>query len=203
MPSEGGDVQSSPNNSEEHSGPSVEAPRCSESCGALMQMFNSMKARIEDAKFQRILILIIVSGVLLLDNMLYLIIVPILPDYLRKVNAWEIRTSYGQKSEFKNGEWKNWTYITDTYYEGEDTRLGFLFASKTFIQLIASPVSGTLIDRVGCEIPMVFGLFVMFTITTIFAFGETYMFFFLARCMQGIGSAFADTAGLGKYLDYS
>ena len=201
IPSEGGDFQSSPNNSGEHSDPNVEAPRYSGSCGALVQMYKSMKIRIEDAKFQRILVLIIVSGVLLLDNMLYIIIVPILPDYLRKVNAWDIQTSYGQKSEFKNGEWKNWTYITDTYYESEDAGLGFLFASKTFTQLIASPVSGTLIDRVGCEVPMMIGLFVMFTSTTIFAFGETYMFFLLARCIQGIGSAFADTAGLGKYLD--
>ena len=194
-------------NTEEHSGLNgdktsgfSEAPKRSDSSEAIMRMYKNMEARIEDGKFQRILVLIIVSCALLLDNMLYMVIVPIIPDYLRKVNAWDTRTSYGQKNELKNGAWVNSTYITDTYYEGEDTSLGFLFASKAFIQLIANPVSGTLIDRVGYEVPMVFGLFVMFTSTTIFAFGETYTFLFLARCMQGIGSAFADTAGLGNYL---
>ena len=180
--------------SEAHSGGNI--PRSSSQ--SLMSMYKNLEARIEDPKFQRLLVLIIVSAALLLDNMLYMVIVPIIPAYLRKNNAWEVKTSYSHKSEFKNGQWFNSTYATDTYYEGEDTSLGFLFASKAFIQLISNPVSGTLIDRVGYEFPMVFGLFVMFVSTTIFAFGETYLFLFLARCMQGIGSAFADTAGLGN-----
>ena len=166
------------------------------SSGTLM----GMKSRIEDPKFQRRLALIIASAALLLDNMLYMVIVPIIPDYLRNVSDWEVKASYSQKSEFKNEQWVNSTYVTDIYYENEGPNLTFLFASKAFIQLILNPMSGSLIDRVGYKYPMMFGLFVMFVSTTLFAFGESYLLLFMARCMQGIGSAFADTAGLGNLI---
>lgn len=43
-------------------------------------------ATLEDPKAQRKLILVIVAIALLLDNMLYMVIVPIIPDYLRYNN---------------------------------------------------------------------------------------------------------------------
>jgi len=47
---------------------------------------------------------------------------------------------------------------------------------------------------------MCIGLFVIFISTITFAFGHSYNILFLARSLQGIGSAFADTSGLGKYI---
>ena len=67
------------------------------SSGTLMGMYkNHLESRIEDPKFQRRLALIIASAALLLDNMLYMVIVPIIPDYLRKISDWEV--TYSQKS---------------------------------------------------------------------------------------------------------
>jgi len=45
--------------------------------------------RLQEPKAQRQLVLVTVSIALLLDNMLYMVIVPIIPDYLRFIGAWE------------------------------------------------------------------------------------------------------------------
>ncbi len=45
--------------------------------------------RLQEPKAQRKLVLVTVSIALLLDNMLYMVIVPIIPDYLRFIGAWE------------------------------------------------------------------------------------------------------------------
>ena len=45
--------------------------------------------KLQEPKAQRKLVLVTVSIALLLDNMLYMVIVPIIPDYLRFINAWE------------------------------------------------------------------------------------------------------------------
>jgi DHA1 family vesicular acetylcholine transporter-like MFS transporter 3 len=39
---------------------------------------------------QKKLVLIVVSIALLLDNMLYMVIVPIIPRYLREIHAYEV-----------------------------------------------------------------------------------------------------------------
>ena len=44
---------------------------------------------LQDEKYQRKLVLVTVCIALLLDNMLYMVIVPIIPDYLRKIGAWD------------------------------------------------------------------------------------------------------------------
>ena len=56
-------------------------------------------------------------------------------------------------------------------YEGEDTGIGYLFASKAAIQILIGPFSGHVIDRVGYDWPMMFGLTVMFFSTLLFAVG--------------------------------
>jgi DHA1 family vesicular acetylcholine transporter-like MFS transporter 3 len=76
--------------------------------------------------------------------------------------------------------------------------VGTLFGSKAIVQLLVNPFSGALIDRIGYDIPMCIGLCVIFLSTTTFAFGRSYSVLFVARSLQGVGSAFADTAGLGK-----
>ena len=45
--------------------------------------------KLQEPKAQRKLALVTVSIALLLDNMLYMVIVPIIPDYLRYIGAWD------------------------------------------------------------------------------------------------------------------
>lgn len=86
-------------------------------------------------------------------------------------------------------------------YEGEDTGIGYLFASKAAIQILIGPIAGTVIDKVGYDWPMMFGLTIMFFSTLLFAIGNTYSMLFFARALQGVGSAFADTGGLSMIAD--
>ena len=112
----------------------------------------------------------------ILDLLVYVCVdkVPIIPDYLKSI-----------------GEWQN----NET---NEDISIGILFSSKAFVQLLINPFSGAIIDRIGYDRPMCCGLLVIFFSTLTFAFGQSYRVLFLARSLQGIGSAFADTSGLGS-----
>ncbi|XP_055343264.1 vesicular acetylcholine transporter-like [Paramacrobiotus metropolitanus] len=147
--------------------------------------------KIQQEHIQRRLVMLIVCIALLLDNMLYMVIVPIIPKYLRDIEAWgaPIGNVTGPDG------------LPDPVYEGESRYNGYLFASKAFVQLMANPFSGYIIDRHGYEKPMMFGLIIMFFSTTIFAFGTAYGVLFFARSLQGVGSAFADTAGLAMIAD--
>ncbi|XP_071953477.1 probable vesicular acetylcholine transporter-B [Antedon mediterranea] len=142
--------------------------------------------RLREQENQRRIILAIVCVALLLDSMLYVVIVPIIPDYLR--SEWDGKGSddYGDSNN------------TD---DKSGAKIGFLFASKAIIQLIVNPFAGTLIDRVGYDIPMIIGLIVMFLATLVYAFGKTYGILFFARSLQGIGSAFAYSSGLAMIAD--
>lgn len=159
--------------------------------------------KVEEPECQRKLIMLIVCTALLLDNMLYMVIVPIIPDYLRSIGAW---STYTENAKWirRNGSHgrTQWEQVGgQTIYEGEDSAVGFLFASKAIVQLIANPFSGAIADRIGYEIPMMFGLTVMFFSTMVFACGQTYSVLFLARSLQGVGSAFADTPGIAMLAD--
>merc|ERR1719210_840054 len=158
--------------------------------------------------------------------MLYMVIVPIIPDYLRYIGAWEthkvdsqgheILPSQGVEQKFikKYHNESGWyqTVITNKTtrinvngilieYEGEDSGIGLLFASKAAVQIFVNPISGYIIDRVGYDLPMMFGLIIMFFSTLIFACGKSYSVLFVARSLQGVGSAFADTGGLSRIAD--
>lgn len=175
---------------------------------------------------QRKLILFIVCCALLLDNMLYMVIVPIIPDYLRSIGAWStytenakwIRRNTSSSPSSASILGRNRMHMGDSsllapahnkweriggqvVYEGEDSAVGFLFASKAIVQLFINPFSGAIIDRIGYELPMMIGLTVMFFSTMVFACGQTYSVLFLARSLQGVGSAFADTSGMAMIAD--
>lgn len=168
-------------------------------------MKDRIMEKVEEPSCQRKLILFIVCCALLLDNMLYMVIVPIIPDYLRSIGSWSTYT--------ENAKWirKNvsglhggfrWERVGgNVIYEGEDSAVGFLFASKAIVQLFINPFSGAIIDKIGYEVPMMIGLTVMFFSTMVFACGQTYSILFLARSLQGVGSAFADTSGLAMIAD--
>lgn len=140
-----------------------------------------IRNKISEEKIQKRLVLVIVATALLLDNMLYMVIVPIMPTYLRRIHAYEVVYETSVR-KFENGTKYN---HTEKIHIGEDEALGYLFAIKAIVQLIVNPFSGTLIDRIGYEIPLIIGLIVLFMSTSIFALGRSYSFLFFARSLQG------------------
>uniref|UniRef100_A0A5S6QVM8 MFS domain-containing protein n=1 Tax=Trichuris muris TaxID=70415 RepID=A0A5S6QVM8_TRIMR len=161
------------------------------------ELKSQLQRKVQEEKWQKRLVLVIVSTALLLDNMLYMVIVPIIPDYLRRIGAYTITYSYEQVNEtISTGANATSRLRRVKEYQSEDQSLGNLFASKAIVQLLVNPFSGMLIDKIGYEIPMIIGLIVMFSSTAIFALGQSYGVLFFARSLQGLGSAFADTSGL-------
>lgn len=160
--------------------------------------------KIKEPTSQRKIILVIVSIALLLDNMLYMVIVPIIPDYLRYIGAWG-EAGYDHVvtlAPYKEGNRTiTPTKIIPASHEGQESATGVLFASKAIVQLMINPFSGALIDRIGYDVPMMIGLIIMFLSTSIFACGRSYGMLFFARSLQGVGSAFADTSGLAMIAD--
>ena len=170
-----------------------------------------IRDRVSDTKSQKKLIMTIVCVALLLDNMLYMVIVPIITEYFKPEESilgekifytTQASTLYNQSSFTKKPLHTTFTKpTTPKNPSNEDGLIGILFASKAIVQLMANPFTGTFIDRVGYVIPLTLGLMVMFTSTTLFAFAESYGVLFAARSMQGLGSALADTASLGLIAD--
>ena len=60
------------------------------------------------------------------------------------------------------------------------------------------PFVGPLTNRIGYTIPMFIGFVIMFLSTILFAFGTSYGMLFLARTLQGVGSACTSTSGMGN-----
>ncbi|PAA86320.1 hypothetical protein BOX15_Mlig006694g1 [Macrostomum lignano] len=176
-------------------------------------MLSYLQSLIEDPRSQRKLVLVIVCIALLLDNMLYMVIVPIIPHYLTNVTK-ELSDRYSQVYIYSQNVT---TMVNDTVRhhinktsmtrwgmrrsESAERQIGMLFASKAFVQLLINPISGTIIDKVGYDRPMMFGLTVICLSTVVFAFGHSYGVMMLARSLQGVGSAFADTSGLAMIAD--
>uniref|UniRef100_A0A8C8RNK3 Solute carrier family 18 member A3 n=1 Tax=Pelusios castaneus TaxID=367368 RepID=A0A8C8RNK3_9SAUR len=152
---------------------------------------------LQDAPRQRRLILVIVCVALFLDNMLYMVIVPIIPDYINTLRSGQAETRGREGNASGTKSVLGPTYPT----ENEDIKIGVLFASKAILQLLVNPLSGTFIDRVGYDLPLLIGLTVMFLSTVIFALAENYATLFAARSLQGLGSAFADTSGIAMIAD--
>ncbi|TMW44876.1 hypothetical protein DOY81_010044 [Sarcophaga bullata] len=155
--------------------------------------------KIQEPVNQRRLVLVIVSIALLLDNMLYMVIVPIIPDYLREIGGFEAPDSTMAPLLRDNVTGKIIPVHHD--HHGQDSATGVLFASKAIVQLMVNPFSGGLIDKIGYDIPMMIGLTIMFFSTAVFACGRSYSVLFFARSLQGAGSAFADTSGLAMIAD--
>ena len=166
------------------------------------ETWKRFQEKIEEPSQQRRIVLVIVCIALLLDNMLYMVIVPIIPDYLRDIGVWQTHT-IGAQVIFKNESNRLIPMRIGgrVVYEGEESAVGMLFASKAIIQLFINPFSGHIIDRIGYDMPMMIGLSIMFFSTAVFAVGKSYSLLFFARSLQGVGSAFADTSGLAMIAD--
>ncbi|XP_078497247.1 vesicular acetylcholine transporter [Lissotriton helveticus] len=154
----------------------------------------------KEVHHHRRLILFIVCVALFLDNMLFMVIVPIIPDYVASLRSGAADAAFKEANASASNATKS---ILRPRYppENEDMKIGVLFASKAILQLLVNPLSGTFIDRVGYDIPLFIGLMVMFLSTVIFAFAENYATLFMARSLQGLGSAFADTSGIAMIAD--
>lgn len=83
----------------------------------------------------------------------------------------------------------------------ESFEVGVMFASKPIVQAFANPFIGTLTNRVGFTIPMFTGFVIMFLSTLVFAFGNSYSTLFIARAIQGVGSACTSVAGMSMLAD--
>ncbi|XP_028826009.1 probable vesicular acetylcholine transporter-A [Denticeps clupeoides] len=164
------------------------ASTAAEKLSEMGQRTKRLGAAMQDPRRQRRLVLVIVCVALLLDNMLYMVIVPIIPDYLADLRTHDLAL-LGPNSSAQGAK------------ENLDVKIGVLFASKAILQLLVNPLSGTFIDRVGYDLPLLIGLTVMFLSTCVFAFAENYATLFVARSLQGLGSAFADTSGLAMIAD--
>jgi len=166
------------------------------------ETWKRFQEKIEEPGKQRRIVLVIVCIALLLDNMLYMVIVPIIPDYLRDIGVWQTHM-VGQTVEFHNisNRLIPMRIGGRVVYEGEESAVGMLFASKAIVQLFINPFSGHIIDRIGYDIPMMIGLSIMFLSTAVFAVSKSYSLLFFARSLQGVGSAFADTSGLAMIAD--
>lgn len=184
----------------------------------------STNDKIQNPVSQRRLVLIIVCIALLLDNMLYMVIVPIIPIYLKDMFSTDesktttaslsdnVTAAYNFTNMYNRDNHWNYTYYITTpkglnippppiNYGEDGGAIGVLFASKAIMQLMINPFTGTLIDRIGYDRPLMVGLTIMFFSTIVFAFGESYAVLFLARSLQGVGSAFADTSGFAMIAD--
>ncbi|GFT46224.1 synaptic vesicular amine transporter [Nephila pilipes] len=79
----------------------------------------------------------------------------------------------------------------------ESVEVGIMFASKPIVQAITNPFIGPLTNRIGYSIPMFTGFVIMFLSTLLFAMGTNYAILFIARSLQGVGSACTSVAGMG------
>uniref|UniRef100_A0A8R1E0R6 MFS domain-containing protein n=2 Tax=Caenorhabditis japonica TaxID=281687 RepID=A0A8R1E0R6_CAEJA len=79
----------------------------------------------------------------------------------------------------------------------ENVHVGLMFGSKALVQLLVNPWIGPLTNKIGYTLPMFGGFIIMFSSTILFAFGDSYLSLWLARALQGVGSACTSTSGMG------
>ncbi|XP_025736178.1 vesicular acetylcholine transporter [Callorhinus ursinus] len=175
---------------------------------AAIKLSEAMGAVLQDPRRQRRLVLVIVCVALFLDNMLYMVIVPIVPDYVAHMHKagrpsanTEVSTLQPSTPATGSANMGNTSESPKTATESEDVKIGVLFASKAILQLLVNPLSGPFIDRMSYDVPLLIGLGVLFASTVLFAFAEDYATLFAARSLQGLGSAFADTSGIAMIAD--
>ncbi|XP_075879686.1 synaptic vesicular amine transporter-like [Nelusetta ayraudi] len=162
------------------------------------------------------MVLAIVSIAMFLDNMLLTVVVPILPNYLYKIdhaNVTETNREFpGETANTSESPPVSTPGHTGNSSESDCSRgdpelddinvkLGLLLASKSTMQLIVNPFIGRLTDRVGYHWPMCAGFCIMIISTTFFAFSSSYFSLLLARTMQGVGGSCVSVAGFGMLAD--
>ncbi|XP_075210491.1 synaptic vesicular amine transporter-like [Lycorma delicatula] len=147
---------------------------------------NTMKGKI---------VVIIVYLSLLLDNVLLTVVVPILPDYLRSV---ELILGNGKDNSTSNidNHFNIRLQPDNKELEEETGYIGLLLSSKAFAQILINPVIGILTKYCGYHLPLFFGSINMLVATLLFALGENYLTFLVARTLHGIASACVGVTGM-------
>nr|AVK72315.1 synaptic vesicular amine transporter [Isodiametra pulchra] len=173
------------------------------------------------------LLIFIVFIALLLDNMLLTSVVPIIPDYLYKLEhpdgpiqapqpplaqqPFYVNESVEYTDYFSPGADQSKPGPPSAHYSSssayadelnkENIRVGLLFASKALVQLVTNPFVGILTNKVGFSLPMFVGFVILILSTVMFAFGESYSVLMVARSLQGIGSSCSSVAGMGMLAE--
>src|SRR5947208_9908173 len=75
-----------------------------------------------------------------------------------------------------------------------------LFACYAIAMLVATPLAGVVVDRIGHRVPMIAGLLALAASTVLFAAVQVFPVLMLARVLQGVSAAVAWTAGLALIL---
>ena len=139
-----------------------------------MQIDSDMK--IEPRTADRLSIVIACLS-FLLDYILYSVIVPIVPVYLHSKSTNSSEVDYSNQV-FENGSLVRLSADGDSTdrwnARHEDLMIGILFGSKAMMQALFTFVSGPMIDRFGCPVPMMTGISVLLLSTIVFAFGKSY-----------------------------
>ncbi|XP_068128415.1 chromaffin granule amine transporter-like [Hyperolius riggenbachi] len=190
---------------------------------------------LSEKRGSRQVVLVVVSVALLVDNMLFTVVVPIIPSFLYEKEHMNGNTSTVPTSTSLSTTNPSFASIHSFYdnstvtphrhhqlqatatsdetpvvphhndtcnkeqslLKNENVQVGLLFASKAILQLLVNPMVGALTNRVGYDMPMFCGFVILFLSTLMFAFSGSYTLLFLARSLQGVGSAFSTVAGLG------
>ncbi|CAD5229655.1 unnamed protein product [Bursaphelenchus okinawaensis] len=120
---------------------------------------------------------------MLIDYLLTTCVVPIVPDFLIKL--WTADGTLHLKS---NGT---------VDYSEISIPVGLLFGSKSVVQIIFNFIAGPLTNHIGYSVVMFSGFALIAASTITFMLSKAYWMLFVARSVQGIGSALTVTAGLG------
>ncbi|XP_053319476.1 chromaffin granule amine transporter-like [Spea bombifrons] len=174
---------------------------------------------LNEKRKSRRLVLVVVFVALLLDNMLFTVVVPIIPSFLYDVElknenlstpsspapnllvtstiSWDGPDRRGDVNKSPSLPTDVTCINRSNFFREENVQVGLLFASKGIVQLLVNPIVGLITNRLGYAIPMICGFIVTFLSTIMFAFSESYTLLFVARAIQGIGSSFSTVAGLG------
>ena len=98
---------------------------------------------------------------ILIDNALYSVIVPIIPVYLQKLDHPPSSMNFG---EVVNNDTSTIICCADDVVNNTSTtsyhehlKIGILFGSKAITEILFTFISGPIIDRIGCRIPMMAG----------------------------------------------
>lgn len=117
-----------------------------------------------------------------------------MPDYLFNLHN---TTNNGNTSSLPHSDDSSETKGND-----HALHLAGLMVAKPISQILTNLVTGLLTNKFGYTVVLFCGCIVMGVSSLVFSFGKNYIFLIVARAIQGMGSAFASTAGKSIYYSF-